>query len=226
MDKLLLKLILAAVKAEKLQRALDLTMLLNLPRSIDGAVKIAINDHFPGLAERMNLIKEAKLIKNETDEERNRYSRGDDIWACGGHGSTYRERARSPGRPTSRQQHDPLERAMFGNDNESRPARSPPFRERGPEEPATKPVLSGRSISFVDEVVIRLNSLIRFHKNGRGPNLQTSGPRANLKTQGDRHRNSIPLPSLTTQNPLNKLHPGHQACSMQWRNRNASRVGT
>lgn len=126
MDKLLLKLILAAIKAEKLQRALDLTMLLNLPRSIDGAVKIAISDHFPGLAERMNLIKEAKLIKNQAEEER----KGEMTWASREsniRSASYRDRpaARSPANAPSRQRDDRLDTAIFGDEAPSRRSLSP-----------------------------------------------------------------------------------------------------
>ncbi|RUP20387.1 hypothetical protein BC936DRAFT_139247 [Jimgerdemannia flammicorona] len=58
MDKSLLQLIQFACKADKMQRALDLTATLQLTRSIDAAVKIAMFHHLPSLAERMNLVKE------------------------------------------------------------------------------------------------------------------------------------------------------------------------
>jgi hypothetical protein len=141
MDKLLLKLILAAIKAEKLQRALDLTTQLNIPRSIDGAVKLAINDHFPGLAERMNLIKEAKLIKAQAGEERNQSFRMDDSWARRPAGG-YREpepvsRQRSPLQPPPRQREDPLESAFFANNDhdDGRHDCSPPSKPRKSDEP-------------------------------------------------------------------------------------------
>ncbi|KAJ3306514.1 hypothetical protein HDU93_006190, partial [Gonapodya sp. JEL0774] len=62
-DKLTLQLIQAACKAEKVHRALDLSALLNLPQSLEGAGKLAVHHHLPGLAERINLMKEAKSLK-------------------------------------------------------------------------------------------------------------------------------------------------------------------
>jgi len=43
-----------------MQRALDLCHGLVLPKSIDGAIKIAIHFRFPALAEKMNIIKEVQ----------------------------------------------------------------------------------------------------------------------------------------------------------------------
>ncbi|KAJ1974297.1 DNA polymerase alpha accessory factor Mcl1 [Dimargaris xerosporica] len=66
-DKLALQLIQNACKADRLQRALDLTAMLYLPKSVEAAVKIAIFHRYPALAERMTLIKEATFL--DEDEE-------------------------------------------------------------------------------------------------------------------------------------------------------------
>ncbi|RKP37957.1 hypothetical protein BJ085DRAFT_21438, partial [Dimargaris cristalligena] len=64
-DKLTLQLIQAACKADRIYRALDLTSLLHLPKSIDAAVKIAMFHRYPTLAERINLVKQTKFIDDE-----------------------------------------------------------------------------------------------------------------------------------------------------------------
>ncbi|TPX35470.1 hypothetical protein SmJEL517_g02056 [Synchytrium microbalum] len=69
MDKTLLQLIQLSCAGERMTRALDLCTMLQLPRSVDGAIKLAVHHHMPALAERMNLIKEAKMIKQKEDEE-------------------------------------------------------------------------------------------------------------------------------------------------------------
>ncbi|KAJ3043528.1 hypothetical protein HDV00_004918 [Rhizophlyctis rosea] len=69
MDKVLIQLILTACKTERVQRALDLCNCLHTTKSIDGAIKIAVHHHLPGLAERMSLVKEAKLKKQREEEE-------------------------------------------------------------------------------------------------------------------------------------------------------------
>ncbi|KAJ3291183.1 hypothetical protein HK104_006291 [Borealophlyctis nickersoniae] len=56
MDKMILHLI----QGERSQRALDLCAMLHTIRSIDGAIKLAVHHHMPGLAERMTLIKEVR----------------------------------------------------------------------------------------------------------------------------------------------------------------------
>ncbi|KAI9010132.1 hypothetical protein DFJ74DRAFT_339799 [Hyaloraphidium curvatum] len=132
MDKLLLKLIQAAVKAEKLQRALDLTTQLNLPRSVDGAVKIAISDHFPGLAERMNLIKEAKMIRSQAEEEQ-KLAMLQDGRHVRSRPDVYLSHA-SPDRPQARIRDDHLEAALFADDHQSRPFQDPHPQQREPEE--------------------------------------------------------------------------------------------
>ncbi|RKO83935.1 hypothetical protein BDK51DRAFT_49552, partial [Blyttiomyces helicus] len=87
MDKVLLQMILAACKAERVQRALDLCVCLHLVKSIDGAMKIAVVHRLPALAERMNIIKEAHLAK-QFKQEQSRFDSHTSRWA-------------SPGRPTA-----------------------------------------------------------------------------------------------------------------------------
>ncbi|KAJ3009589.1 hypothetical protein HKX48_007857 [Thoreauomyces humboldtii] len=60
-DKILVQLILVACKSEKVQRALDLTNTLHTMRAIDGAIRIAVLNHLPALAERMNMVKEERM---------------------------------------------------------------------------------------------------------------------------------------------------------------------
>ncbi|KAJ3038284.1 hypothetical protein HK097_003216 [Rhizophlyctis rosea] len=74
MDKILVQLILAACKAERVERALDLCRCLQSLKSLDGAIKIAVHHHLPGLAERMSLVKEAKIKKMREEEERSQAS--------------------------------------------------------------------------------------------------------------------------------------------------------
>jgi hypothetical protein len=61
MDKATLQLIQIACKNERPQRAQDLCATLRLTKSIDGAIKLALHNHLPALAEKMQLIKESKL---------------------------------------------------------------------------------------------------------------------------------------------------------------------
>ncbi|KAI9101254.1 hypothetical protein DFS34DRAFT_463766 [Phlyctochytrium arcticum] len=68
MDKILLKLLLIACKKESVQRALDLCGCLQSIKAIDGAIKIAVMNHLPALAERMNLVKESRLKQQEMEE--------------------------------------------------------------------------------------------------------------------------------------------------------------
>ncbi|TPX59126.1 hypothetical protein SpCBS45565_g07825 [Spizellomyces sp. 'palustris'] len=70
MDKIIVKLILTACKAEKVQRALDLCGTLHTIKAIDGAIKIAVMHHLPALAERMNIVKEGRLRQERQSEER------------------------------------------------------------------------------------------------------------------------------------------------------------
>ncbi|KAJ1978037.1 DNA polymerase alpha accessory factor Mcl1 [Dimargaris verticillata] len=75
-DKLALQLIQSACKADRLQRALDLTAMLYLPKSVDAAVKIAIFHRYPALAERMTLIKEATFLDEDDEPVTNGYDGG------------------------------------------------------------------------------------------------------------------------------------------------------
>ncbi|KAJ1916756.1 DNA polymerase alpha accessory factor Mcl1 [Tieghemiomyces parasiticus] len=68
-DKLALQLIQSACKADRIHRALDLVTLLHLPKSVDAAIKIAMFHRYPALAERMNLIKEAKFTDDEDEAD-------------------------------------------------------------------------------------------------------------------------------------------------------------
>jgi len=74
MDKELVQLIGLACKADKLQRALDLTRMLHHAASYDSAQKVAGFYHFAGLQEKIGLLKEQKLARDNSDsddEERN-----------------------------------------------------------------------------------------------------------------------------------------------------------
>ncbi|ORX33707.1 WD40 repeat-like protein [Piromyces finnis] len=68
LDKLLLTLIMNACKVGNIQRALDLTSTLRLIASVEKAVLIAVRYHLSSLAERMQLIQEAKLTKQKERE--------------------------------------------------------------------------------------------------------------------------------------------------------------
>ncbi|KAF9116766.1 hypothetical protein BGX27_011080 [Mortierella sp. AM989] len=65
MDKLALQMIDLACKADRTQKALDLTAMLCNLRSIDVAVKIAHHHNLHSLMERMNRVKEIKMIEEE-----------------------------------------------------------------------------------------------------------------------------------------------------------------
>ncbi|KAJ1649244.1 DNA polymerase alpha accessory factor Mcl1 [Dispira simplex] len=67
-DKLTLQLIQSACKMDRIQRALDLATMLHLPKSLDGAIKIAMFYRYGALAERMNLIKESRCMEEEEEE--------------------------------------------------------------------------------------------------------------------------------------------------------------
>ncbi|KAJ3146831.1 hypothetical protein HDU86_008389 [Geranomyces michiganensis] len=60
-DKIVVGLVLAACREEKVQRALDLCNTLRTMKAIDGAIKIAVVNRLPALAERMNLVKEHRM---------------------------------------------------------------------------------------------------------------------------------------------------------------------
>lgn len=61
MDKEVLQLIQAAIRSERVTRALDLTTSLRLPKSWAIAIKIAQHARKPDLAERMHTLKQAKF---------------------------------------------------------------------------------------------------------------------------------------------------------------------
>jgi len=67
-DKLLLTLIMNSCKEGNIQRALDLTSSLRLIASVEKAVLIAVRFHLSSLAERMQLIQEAKYTKQKERE--------------------------------------------------------------------------------------------------------------------------------------------------------------
>lgn len=50
-----------ACQADKLQRALDLARLLHLPATLEAAIKLAGFYRFPGLQEKIRLVKEARF---------------------------------------------------------------------------------------------------------------------------------------------------------------------
>lgn len=58
-DKELLQLVQAACKADKLQRALDIVRMMNAPRTMEAAAKVAQFYHLPGLQEKIGIIREA-----------------------------------------------------------------------------------------------------------------------------------------------------------------------
>eukprot|EP00842_Homolaphlyctis_polyrhiza_P002193 jgi/Hompol1/2975/HPOL_003097-RA len=62
LDKTALQLIQAACQSERVQRALDLCLMLHNIKSIEGAIKLAVHFHLPALAERMNSIKEQRYL--------------------------------------------------------------------------------------------------------------------------------------------------------------------
>ncbi|PIA13071.1 hypothetical protein COEREDRAFT_78273 [Coemansia reversa NRRL 1564] len=64
-DKLLLRLIQLACKADKSQRAVDLALMIRLERSFDAALKIAIYQKQTALAERLVRIKEHRFAGDE-----------------------------------------------------------------------------------------------------------------------------------------------------------------
>ncbi|KAK9710398.1 DNA polymerase alpha accessory factor Mcl1 [Basidiobolus ranarum] len=70
MDKHVLQLIQTACKTDRIQKALELATLLQLPQHIDAAIKIAIFHRLSALAERMNLVKEARMIEVQQKRER------------------------------------------------------------------------------------------------------------------------------------------------------------
>ncbi|ORX76493.1 WD40 repeat-like protein [Anaeromyces robustus] len=67
-DKLLLTLIMNACKEGNIQRAFDLTSSLRLVASVEKAVLIAVRYHLSSLAERIQLIQEAKYAKQKERE--------------------------------------------------------------------------------------------------------------------------------------------------------------
>ncbi|KAF8937985.1 hypothetical protein BGZ58_001792 [Dissophora ornata] len=70
MDKLALQMIDLACKADRTQKALDLTAMLCNLKSIDAAVKIAHHHNLHSLMERMNKVKEIKIMQ-EQDKDPN-----------------------------------------------------------------------------------------------------------------------------------------------------------
>ncbi|KAJ2557519.1 DNA polymerase alpha accessory factor Mcl1 [Coemansia sp. RSA 1933] len=68
-DKLLLRLIQIACKAEKTQRAVDLALMINLEKSFDAAIKIAVFQKQSSLAERLMRLKESKFATDLEDDD-------------------------------------------------------------------------------------------------------------------------------------------------------------
>jgi chromosome transmission fidelity protein 4 len=71
-DKELLKLVQAACKADKLQRALDIVRIMNNPKTIEAAGKVAAFYHLPGLQEKIGIIREATEDKKRRKERAGR----------------------------------------------------------------------------------------------------------------------------------------------------------
>ncbi|KAJ1760401.1 DNA polymerase alpha accessory factor Mcl1 [Coemansia sp. RSA 2523] len=76
-DKLLLRLIQLACKADKSQRAVDLAQMIKLDRSFDAAIKIAVYQKQTTLAERLMRIKDTKF-GSEDDEYDNVHNSDDE----------------------------------------------------------------------------------------------------------------------------------------------------
>lgn len=74
-DKHLLMVIQTACKAERLEAALDATLLLTQPASIDAAAKIARFFNLPGLEERIRLVEESKTGVRQGEEDNKRQSK-------------------------------------------------------------------------------------------------------------------------------------------------------
>ncbi|KAF9975966.1 hypothetical protein BGZ73_000192 [Actinomortierella ambigua] len=68
MDKLVLQMIDLACRGDRTQKALDLTAMLCNLRSIDAAVKIAHHHNLHNLMERMNKVKEIKMMAANQDD--------------------------------------------------------------------------------------------------------------------------------------------------------------
>lgn len=73
-DKELLQLVQAACKADKLQRALDLTRLMHNLKSMDAAAKVAGFYHLPGLQDKILMVKDAVEEKRFAEEAEARSS--------------------------------------------------------------------------------------------------------------------------------------------------------
>eukprot|EP00898_Chlorokybus_atmophyticus_P008326 jgi/Chlat1/8495/Chrsp80S07934 len=69
MDRCLLRMIAAACKGDRLMRALEMAHMLALHKSLEGAVRIATAMRLPALAERLNLLLEARMQAEEEAEQ-------------------------------------------------------------------------------------------------------------------------------------------------------------
>jgi chromosome transmission fidelity protein 4 len=68
MDKIILPLFLAACKGQLSQRALELSFDLSHLRSLEGAIRIAANNHLQGLTERLMTLKDVRLRELEEED--------------------------------------------------------------------------------------------------------------------------------------------------------------
>jgi hypothetical protein len=68
MDKIILPLFLAACKGQLSQRALELSFDLSNLKSLDGAIRVASNNHLQALTERLMTLKEVRLRELEDDD--------------------------------------------------------------------------------------------------------------------------------------------------------------
>jgi chromosome transmission fidelity protein 4 len=68
MDKIILPLFLAACKGQLSQRALELSFDLSHIRSLEGAIRIAANNHLQGLTERLMTLKEVRSRELEAED--------------------------------------------------------------------------------------------------------------------------------------------------------------
>jgi chromosome transmission fidelity protein 4 len=76
MDKIILPLLLAACKGQLSQRALELAFDLTNLKSLDGAIRVASNNHLQALTERLMTLKEVRLRELEEDDAPNPYYLG------------------------------------------------------------------------------------------------------------------------------------------------------
>jgi chromosome transmission fidelity protein 4 len=73
LDKELLQLVMSACKADKIQRALDITRLMFNPATLEAAIKIAVFYQLPGLKDRIEQVLKAKERRRGGEKRAQRY---------------------------------------------------------------------------------------------------------------------------------------------------------